>query len=229
MGNIQPISVTKNHTRSSISTELVPGSEATDVLYIRYSGGSMNPTLKESDLLEVLPYKMDPIQVGDVIVFQLFEEDEYTVHRAIAVEDMGVRSRGDNNNSVDPFYIQPHQVVGKVQSFWRGQKSMKLLGGTSGLIWSFFIRALREVDQRVSRKVYPLYHSLSVNNELLGKISKQFQPQIQRFESNNRVFYKVVIGDRVVGLYDQDLDIWRISRPFRLFLDDSKLEAIREL
>jgi hypothetical protein len=189
----------------------------------------MKPTLWESDLLEVVPYGMDPIQVGDVIVFQTMMEEEYTVHRAIAVEDMGIRARGDNNNSVDPFYIQPNQVLGKGQSFWRGKKSMKLLGGRSGLVWSYFIRALHKVDQRVSAKIHPLYRSLSVNNDLLGKISKDYQAQIQRFDSNGRVFYKVVIGDRVVGLYDSDMDIWRISRPFRLFVDDSKLEAIREL
>jgi len=214
---------------SPVPTELHAGQDASDVIYVCYRGRSMNPTLWESDLLEVFPYGVDQIQVGDVIAFQSEGCEEYTIHRAIKVEEHGIKARGDNNDSVDPFWIQPDQVVGKVLALRRGQKLIRVLSGMPGLIWSHFIRTLGQLEQVISTEVHPLYRALSRNGILLSMLSKQYQPQIQRFTGNGRDQYKVTIGNRVVGLYDNDTDVWRIRRPFRLFMDERKLAGIMEL
>jgi len=194
-----------------------------------YMGTSMYPTLKESDLLEVQPCGADEIQRGDVIAFRSDYCEETTIHRAIEVGEMGIQTQGDRNDSVDPFWIQPHQVLGKVNALWRGQKNIRVLNGMLGLIWSYFIRVLREIDRAISPMIHPFYRSFSTNSKILGMLSSQFEPQIHRFKGNGRVYYKVILGNRVVGLYDNDLEIWRISRPFRVFVDETKLARVREL
>ena len=59
-----------------------------------YSGHSMNPLFKNSDLLQIEPYGNKPIRVGDVIVYCPPQEDKTVIHRVVSIGSNGLRTRG---------------------------------------------------------------------------------------------------------------------------------------
>jgi signal peptidase I len=226
--NFNSDTLQKNHAKSPALTEVYTRRDTISVVYIRYLGTSMDPTFQDADLLEVTASGKNEIRIGDVIAFRTYYCEDYTVHRVIEVERRGIKTRGDSNDSVDPFWVQPHHIVGKVHSLWRGQRPMNVLNGMAGLVWSYFIHAMRGLDQAISPKIHTLYHSLSLNNDILRLLPEDCQPQVQRFNSDGRAYYKIVIRGNVVGCYCHDLGEWRIKRPYRLVVSEEKLGKIGE-
>jgi hypothetical protein len=226
--NIKSISLHQEHSISLDLTEVSPHRDTFSIFYIRYLGTSMNPTFRDSDLLEVTANKKNEIRVGDVIAFRTYYCEDYIIHRVVEVERRGIKTRGDSNDSVDPFWVQPHHIVGKVFSLWRGQRSIKVLNSMPGFIWSYFIRTMRGLDQAISPKIHMLYHSLSSYHDIMRLLPADFQPQVQRFSSEGKDYYKVVINGNVVGCYRQDLEEWQIKRPYRLLVGEKRLARIKE-
>ena len=65
----------------------------------------MNPTLKAGDGLTIIPYGNRKILVGDVVVFSRPEGNHNVVHRVVAADSEGIRTRGDNNINIDPLFV----------------------------------------------------------------------------------------------------------------------------
>ncbi len=61
---------------------------------ILYRGPSMNPTLKDGDLLYVRAYADREIKCGDVVVFFASQRGDMIAHRVAAVDSRGIRTRG---------------------------------------------------------------------------------------------------------------------------------------
>ena len=66
-----------------------------------HRGTSMNPTLSERDLLEIVPYGERPVRAGDVLFFLSPLGDKHVVHRAVCVTSKGIQTHGDNNRQRD--------------------------------------------------------------------------------------------------------------------------------
>lgn len=80
-----------------------------------YRGPSMNPTLRFPDLLYVLPYnEKRKIRCGDVIVFPSPCLNRNITPRVVSIDMQGIRTRGDNNVSIDDFVTAPSDVIGRV-------------------------------------------------------------------------------------------------------------------
>ncbi len=90
----------------------------TDVPLAVVESSSMKPTLEIGDIIitkGVNPYEL---KVGDIIVYQRTGNNILIVHRIIQIiktdESLMIRTKGDNNPSPDPWYINEKEVKGLV-------------------------------------------------------------------------------------------------------------------
>ena len=112
--------------------ELNPNPDKLDtpvtMFFAAYAGPSMNPTLREPEIMEIMPYAGRPLRVGDVAFFLSPEADQPVVHRIVRVTPAGISTRGDNNTRADTFLLQSKDIKGQVVAAWRGQKRRNIAG-----------------------------------------------------------------------------------------------------
>ena len=115
-----------------------------------YAGPSMNPTLRTSDILHIVPYKHRRIRLGDVIVFVPSEGGRPIAHRAVSKDAQGVLTRGDNNTRVDPCILEPSRIIGQVMFAQSGDKWRRVYGGTVGRVIGNIMNVRNLIDRRLS-------------------------------------------------------------------------------
>jgi hypothetical protein len=185
----------------------------------------MNPTLQDLDLLQVVPYGSRLMRAGDVIVFLPSNSDTHVIHRVIRVVPNGIRTRGDNNAVEDSWVLQPSGVIGEVVAAWRGQKRHKVLGGRAGAALGTLARVLAALDRWISPILRRPYHALARSGALRQVLPPGWRPRLVGYQVDGRIRYHLLLGGRLVGRYDHDLGAWRITRPFKLLVDERSLPS----
>lgn len=190
---------------------------------INYTGPSMNPTLKAGDSLNVMPYVSRRIQIGDVIVFHEPEGKDIIVHRVVELDSQGVRTKGDNNNNIDPWALLPNDIIGRVVLAKRKSKTVAIPGGTSGRILALVLWTIKHINLSVSRILHPVYHWLAKSGIFIK--FNRFLPKIYvlSFSNHKGREFQLLMGNRVIGRCLPGKDHWQIDRPFRLFVDEASL------
>jgi signal peptidase I len=197
------------------------------LLYVAYTGPSMNPTLREPDLLEVTPYDSRPLQTGDAIYFEPPEGEREIVHRVVRITPNGIRTRGDNNPDDDPYFLQTENIIGQVIAAQRGSRKRRIAGGWRGALLGYIVaRPWRVTNRGVSRLLHNAYHALASSGLFRSLLPPRLRPRLLVFESRPGQTFKLVMGQREVGRYDNLKRQWTIQRPFRLFVDETHLPAI---
>ncbi|MBU0493861.1 MAG: S26 family signal peptidase, partial [Chloroflexi bacterium] len=199
---------------------------ADGVLHVVYTGPSMNPTLAEPDLLEVVAYGERPVQPGDVVYFQPPEGGREVVHRVARVTPSGVYTRGDNNPQEDPYLLQPADIIGQVVAAQRGVTRRRIAGGRRGVLRGVACRPRRMVNRGVSRLLHSAYRALADIGLFRRLLPTGLRPRVFAFQARNQTFLKLLMGRRVVGQYDTRENEWRIRRPFRLLVDEASLPVL---
>jgi len=189
-----------------------------------YNGPSMNPTFKAGDRLQVVPYASRKIEVGDIIVFRPKGNERTIMHRVIAIDVRGVITRGDNNNKIDPWYLQPHEILGCVTSASRGSATMKVTGGRKGILYARLRWVIKHADQTISRPLHPLYHRIADAGILSRLLPSWARPRVVHFNKPSGQEAQLLIGKQVIGRRRPGATQWQIRRPFRLFIDQSLLQ-----
>ena len=115
-------------------------SDPLEIMY--YAGPSMTPALKSGDMLFIAPQRKGRVNMGDVVVFASPLKGEKVVHRVASISLRGIRTKGDNNGNVDPWVLQPAEILGRVVCVKSRGKLIKVRGGFAGrlLIILFWIR-----------------------------------------------------------------------------------------
>ncbi|MCP5052175.1 MAG: SynChlorMet cassette protein ScmC [bacterium] len=203
------------------TNELQPENQT---LQIVYSGPSMNPTLREPDLLSVESYEGRPIKCGDVIYFKSPENDHNVVHRVIGIASKGICTRGDNNAVEDPYILQPDDVTGRVSEARRRTRPRRIAGGYRGVLIGYYNNRIRRIFILiVLRLLHGLYEDLA-NAGLFRKLLPfKFRPRVYVFKSGKSSFFKLLMGKRVIGNYNEKRQQWLIKRPYRLFINKAEL------
>lgn len=126
------------------------------------SSGSMVPTLNVGDV--VLVVKSNEVGVGDIIAF--YVGSEVVIHRVydVVVDSNGstyFTTKGDNNDHVDPFKVEPPYVVGK----------LALVIPYVGIIWIYVMKFFIEYLNLLSFVFFSLIltQSLSFSRWLYGE------------------------------------------------------------
>jgi SynChlorMet cassette protein ScmC len=193
------------------------------MFFAAYVGPSMNPTLREPEIMEIMPYDSRPLRVGDVAFFLSPEADQPVVHRIIRVTPAGISTLGDNNTQEDAFLLQPESIKGRVVAAWRGQKRRKIAGGLQGRLTSRWLRWRRALDRGMSPLLHPLYQALSHRGLIARVLPAPFRPRVVVFQVRGRDQFQLLLGQRIIGRYDERRHQWQIQRPFHLFVDGGAL------
>jgi hypothetical protein len=188
-----------------------------------YAGSSMNPTLCEGDLLEIVPRGERPVRTGDVILFLPPEGAQPVVHRVVRVTPHGIQTRGDSSTADDPWLLRPADIVGQVVSAWRGQRRRKVRAGRAGWLLAHAFRWGRALERSVAPLLAPAYYSLVRSGIVRRLLPERLRPRAVIFEANGCRHLRLLLGRRVVGRYDDLHRLWRIQRPFHLFVDARSL------
>jgi hypothetical protein len=185
-----------------------------------YSGPSMYPTLRDPEILEVEPYGAGRPRAGDVVLFRSPEFDRAVVHRIVRVSPAGLSTRGDANAEEDAFTLRPGDIKGRVVAARRGSKRRHVAGGLRGLLAFRWIRLRRLLDRGAARLLLPLYSALCRSGLVARLQPEAFRPHVVVFRAGGRDRFRLLVGQHVVGQYDDRKLLWRIRRPFRLLLDE---------
>jgi SynChlorMet cassette protein ScmC len=196
------------------------------LLYVAYTGPSMNPTLREPDLLEVAPYDGRQVRAGDVIYFAPPEGGREIVHRAVRVTPDGIRTRGDNSPTDDPYHLQTANIIGQVVTAQRGSRQRRIAGGRRGILLGYAARARCVANRGISRLLHGAYHTLASSGLFRHLLPQRVRPRLLVFQSKKERTIKLVMGRREVGRCDSLRRRWTIQRPFRLFVDETRLPVI---
>ena len=105
----------------------------------------MNPTLKNLDLLKVVPYSNKKIRPGDVIVFHPPGESKKITHRVISVNQGKIIARGDNNLAADPWPLRRENILGQVLSAQRGEKEIIISALLNKIIHLLTVNCIPEI------------------------------------------------------------------------------------
>ncbi len=206
---------------------LLPNSEnsAGAMFIAAYSGPSMNPTLREPEMMEILPYGSLPPRVGDVIFFLPPTDPQPVVHRIIRVTPDGFSTRGDNNTREDPYLVHSGSIKGRVIAAWRGKKRRLIPGGLSGRLGSRWVRWRHGIDLGVSPLLHPLYQTLFHWGFIARLVPTPFRPRVVVFQSQGQDQFQLLWGKRLIGRYDDQRQQWQIQRPFHLLVEGRALSG----
>jgi SynChlorMet cassette protein ScmC len=213
--------ITSGNTDSGLwnSNENVRGA----MFFAAYIGPSMHPTLREPEIMEIMPYGSRLWRVGDVIFFLSPKADQPVVHRIVRITPAGIATLGDNNSLEDAFLLQPESIKGRVVAAWRGQKRRQITGGLQGRLTSHWLNWRRILDHGVSPLLHPLYQALSHWGLVARVLPAQFRPRVVVFNARGREQFQLLLGKRIIGRYDESRQQWQIKRPFQLFVDGKAL------
>lgn len=220
-----------HQTKSRLTQPVLPskkgnsfGSTSEDGFhYIVYTGPSMNPTLREPDLLKVEPYKGRPVKCGDVICFHSPQNAQRIVHRVTQRSPEGIRTRGDNNSREDPYLLQPRDIIGKVKSAQKQSRSRNICAGFAGIVTGYACRLRRLLRIRFFNIMHTFYRFMANSGVVQRLLPLRLQPRVFVFRCRQQYLYKCIMGRRVIGKYDNRKGIWQIDRPYRLFLREAAL------
>ncbi|MBI3971113.1 MAG: signal peptidase I [Chloroflexi bacterium] len=86
------------------------------------AGASMEPAVPRGSVIFVRPVPPSSLRVGDVITFAVAEQPGVLVtHRVVAIEltpnGLGLRTRGDGNNTDDVWTVQGDEAAGRMVGF----------------------------------------------------------------------------------------------------------------
>jgi len=197
----------------------IPGA----MFFAAYSGPSMNPTLREPEIMEIVPYDSRPLRVGDVAFFLPPEADQPVVHRVVRITPAGISTLGDNNTREDAYLLQAESIQGRVAAAWHGQKRRTIAGGLRGRWSSRWLRWRRVLDRGVSPLLHPVYQVLSRWGFIARMLPASFQPRIVVFQARGRKQFHLLLRQRIIGRYDDDRHQWLIQRPFQLLVNGRSL------
>jgi hypothetical protein len=196
-------------------------------LFFAHRGSSMNPTLHESDLLEIRPYGDSAVQVGDVIALAPPDADHLVVHRVSRVMPEGICTRGDNNAGEDGWCLGPERVIGRVVAAWRGRRRRLIFGGWTGRLWGYAVRGRRILGHAVLVLLRPAYHWLARSGIVRRLMPVSLNLRVVVFQVSEQQRLRLLLGRQVVGQCIQKR--WAIRRPFRLLVDEAALPVASAL
>ncbi len=230
-----------------LQVERRPGSP----LFFAHRGSSMHPTLRESDLLEIVPYSGKASSdesdspfpsvgevgwggicaatagalawVGDVIALAPLNADHLVVHRVVRVTSERVCTRGDNNAGEDGWCLGPERVIGWVVAARRGRRRRRIFGGWAGRLWAWVVRGRCILGHVASVLLRPAYHGLACTGIVRGLAPDFLRPRVVAFRAGEQQRLRLLLGRRIVGEYMPGWRSWRFRRPFRLLVDEAAL------
>jgi signal peptidase I len=203
---------------------------------IVYTGPSMNPTLREPDLLWVEPYGNCPVRAGDVVCYKSPEENVNIVHRVIFVGPRspvsgrladGIRTQGDNNPWPDIGVLATDDLLGQVVAAQRGRRLRPIPGGWIGRVVAWSVKLRKAIWRVFAGALSGTYQGLVRSGPFDFLLPGGLRPRPVCFNGRGAATLKLLMGRQTVGQYDYRLKQWHVRPPFRLFVDEQTLPNLK--
>ena len=201
--------------------------ESKNYSLVIYKGRSMNPTLMEPELMEVVSIGFNSIRIGDVILYHHpYDAQKNVVHRVVDIQVRALKTRGDNNTRNDPYVVTADHVIGMVVASWRKDVRRVVRGGwmgrASATLWLFRALAIKIASQLFLSRAYRLLSSW-MSPMAIYLLPTTFQPRVIHYPEQSQWRYQIFIANRRIGRFDVTTGQWEIRRPYRLIVDVEKL------
>jgi len=183
----------------------------------------MKPILRDGDGLTVKPYGCGKRRVGDIVVFKDPESNQKIIHRIVSIRKKGIRTRGDHSAMVDPWILEPGEIIGKVVFAWRENRRIRVWNGLAGQIHSLACSFCRKMDNLASPLLHPSYRWLSRKGLVRRLMAGNSRIRILPLQRPNGVEYQLLFKNRLIGRRPPGAPNWEIKRPYRLLIDESTL------
>ncbi len=187
----------------------------------------MNPVFRDGDALRLVTCN-GTVRRGDVIVFMPPDSDRKIIHRVVSVGPTGIRTRGDNNGSGDPWDLKPHEIIGRVVSLRRNGKEIAIAGGVAGRLQELAVRMLRRVDKTFTNLFRGTYHRLAQSSFAKRHLHGCFATRVITVNRPEGAELQLMVGNRLAGRLIPGQKSWTIWRPYLLFVDEEALPVNRE-
>ncbi|MDQ7783740.1 MAG: signal peptidase I [Desulfomonilaceae bacterium] len=209
--------------KTSPSGESRPGTP-----YAVCTGVSMYPTLKVADVLTIKPCQGNEIRPGDVALFREPNSGERVVHRIVTIDRGRITTRGDNNDRADSFVVGAGDLIGKVVAVGLGERRTRVHGGFVGRVVGRLNWTRRDVMRLLSKALHGPYRMLARRRVFTRLLSRRLKPRIVCYNRPRGVELRLFVGNRPIGVRRAARRTWEIDRPFRVFIDESKLPDAAE-
>jgi signal peptidase I len=157
------------------------------LLRFRASGRSMDPFIRNGDVIEIKPIDISKVRIGDVILYRTFC-GTWVVHRAIEKHEAGGRItlviKGDAAQGSDR-QVCREQVLGKVVAIERAKKGTHERIGLDNARWKL-LNLLFAVFSSFSPWIYPVLRKAKcrVRRGLIGNEKCHTRPLKPCFETS---------------------------------------------
>ncbi len=183
----------------------------------------MNPLFTEGDYLKVIPYNGKKIRIGDVIVFHSLEKNRQIVHRIVSLNPV-IRTRGDNNAHIDLHPVLPENILGKVISVQKKDRTIAVYGGIYGLLTAFPRWTWLTWKRNLFCTLHLVYLFLSKSGVVRRMLSLWIKTDLYYIKDNDGTIKMIIrLGHRTIATYQPQKQCWSIRCPFRLIIDERYL------
>jgi signal peptidase len=190
---------------------------------ITYTGGSMKPIFRDGDALTVEPYVGKKRRVGDIVVFMDPENNQKIIHRIVSIRQEGIRTQGDHSTQLDPWILEPGEIIGKVVSARRGNSKVRVITGLAGHIQALAFRTWVKMDDLASPLLHSSYRWLSRKGLVRRLMGGNSRIRILSLQKPEGVEYQLLFKNHPIGRRRPGSLTWEIKRPYRLLIDESTL------
>lgn len=184
-----------------------------------YRGQSMYGTFRQGDYLMVKSLLFADICPGDVIIFRgknSHDDIVEFVHRVVAITKDGLVARGDNNRYCDPLFIQPEQIIGKVETVKDRCSEKPVVGGVAGLQRARLRWRIIWLDWWFRKIFWKPYFVLRAS----GVVTWFWRPLISmmRLQTEHGLLVKYIYKQRTVAVWDASQKKFNCRKPFDLVI-----------
>jgi signal peptidase I len=187
----------------------------------------MKGTFNPGDYLVVKRAALSDILPGDVVVYQLTDEqgDVYDLaHRVVASLPDGLIMKGDNNPFPDRNLVTEENLLGRVVSCERGGKARMVRRGLFGELHARSLQAKRLLKAQAWRLSFSVGRRPYRWLRKSGLIYYVWRPYIQKvcLETKEGPLVKYISGKRTVARWWPEKGHFHCIRPYNLVIDVEK-------
>lgn len=191
--------------------------------FVTYSGTSMYPVLRETDILkvnrEIVPLK------GDIVFFKDPVEKNNIIHRICAIEGEKIYTKGDSSREPDPWSLKQADIKGVITHAYRNKRVVHVLNRyhSTGILK----QSIEYLLYSVYRFIRPVYKAAALKGFFYNLLPEHIKPQPVIFSSGNTVKLCLFINKTRVARYDDIREKWYIKPPFGFFINKKCMDRAR--
>lgn len=187
-----------------------------------YLGTSMNPQLRDFDIVHYVAYNNRTPKIGDIVCIRRHSNpDIQVIHRIVAITQVGIVTQGDNCPQRDDWILQPSEILGYINEFQRGNRIITVPSGLRGYFVSLFLRLISKIGVCGKYVLKYPYRYLLYSEVFKKCISLFLVCRAIQYSGSAKSEIHLYLGPLYIGRLREGKDTWDIKPPYRIFVSSS--------